>query len=1266
MKKMFECCRYICCIRCIQVGVGGLILIGLVAFFFWPQAPRPPAPLGRVTDVSQQRPSLPKTPPQTVAPPFYDTFGFKLFFLASLLFAYFLRVKKLKTRRKLLELKVNERTQELQENMRRLEDEMVERRQTEAALKKSEEYNRLLIETMNEGLAAFDAEHRIIYANSKLCEMFGQARDELIGRPVGDFLDAPNLKRLLETRTICPQTGERLKPIKIEWRRPDGRTLPTITAPQPFFDNAGQFTGGVIVLTDITELKRFAQELKEAKLFTESILNNVPEVIYSTDGNLKLTYISPKCEQFYGYTVAEFFHAPDIFLKLIHPADLERVIAQLKTVLTGNMASIEYRLVRKDGRVIWARESAIPTLDAHGRLQRIDASVYDITALKQAEEALADERNLLRTLLDTIPDVIYVKDAAGRYLAANKAFVQFAQKASEHELIGQTAHDIFPATAAHAMEVLECEICRTGQALCSKEVQYDIAGAHFWMLKTSVPLRNETGDIFGLLGINRDITQRKQMEDALRRSEERHRLLIETMNEGIVVLDAHARIDYCNGKLAEMLGYASADIIGKTIGDFADAPNGEIIHAHFGGRGAQCDQPYEVELVRRDGRKIPVIISPQPIWEGDVCTGNFAVITDLTQVKQAERETAYLAAIIEGTEDMAVIKDLDCRIIAVNRAYANYTAKRIGKTQKEIIGQTEAELWTGAVDETVGEAWLSEDRRAQQLPQGETLVKEVSFPFDDEMYTVLIKTFPIFDKHGNVIATADISTNITERKRMEEALRESEQNYRVLFENLQDVFYRVDQKSDVVLASPSCERVFGYAPAEARRLNLIRDLYAHPPQRGEFNRLLKIHGTIEDFELQLRRKDGAIIWGSVTAHWYKDKAGRIVGTEGIVRDITARKLAEEKLLEANLELQTTLDHLKRTQTQLIQAEKMAALGQLIAGVAHEINTPLGAIRASIGNITTALQEITSQLPQLLQQLSPAQQFQFFAFVEYAWQNENQLTSREERVLRRKLSAELDGQGIGNADAIADTLVDMRIQGDLTPFLPLFKIPSPTLAAQLLQTAYNLAAQRTNSNNIATAVERAAKVVFALKSYAHFDHSGDMIPANILEGIEVVLTLYYNQLKHGIEIIRRIEPVPEIRCYPDELNQVWTNLVQNAIQAMAGKGTLEIRVTHPPAPSLSEREGESEGKAALPRSLSQKEGAGGEFLLVQITDSGCGIPDTIKDRIFDPFFTTKPAGEGSGLGLDIVKRIIEKHQGHIAFESRPGRTTFSVWLPMTER
>ena len=338
----------------------------------------------------------------------------------------------------------------------------------------------------------------------------------------------------------------------------------------------------------------------------------------------------------------------------------------------------------------------------------------------------------------------------------------------------------------------------------------------------------------------------------------------------------------------------------------------------------------------------------------------------------------------------------------------------------------------------------------------------------------------------------------------------------------------------------------------------------------------------------------------------------------------------EELQQNNQKLSQTLQELKTTQNELIQSEKMAALGQLVAGIAHEINTPLGAIRAAIGNTDKALEGTLSQLPQLLPLLNPQQQTNFFSFLQLALNNQTNLSTREKRQIKRTVTKQLESEHITNAKQLAHLIAEAGLHHGLESQISLLQTPH---AHEIVQIAYDIARLYSNSQNINNAVERASKIVFALKSYTRYDHSGEKQLVEITEGIETVLELYHNYLKKGVEVVRNYQDIPKILCYGDELVQVWTNLIHNAIQAMDGKGKIEIQV-----------------------------GVENQNLVVEITDSGAGIPPEIQDKIFQPFFTTKPTGEGSGLGLEIVKKIVDKHQGKIDFESQPGKTTFRVKLP----
>lgn len=327
-----------------------------------------------------------------------------------------------------------------------------------------------------------------------------------------------------------------------------------------------------------------------------------------------------------------------------------------------------------------------------------------------------------------------------------------------------------------------------------------------------------------------------------------------------------------------------------------------------------------------------------------------------------------------------------------------------------------------------------------------------------------------------------------------------------------------------------------------------------------------------------------------------------------------------------------LEELRQAQGQLVQSEKLAALGQLVAGVAHEINTPIGAVKSSGRNIADALRHALENLPRVLMLLNEDERERFSQLIAQMHQAGSLLSSSEERAEVRALAQRLEAAGIDAARHRASLLVQMRAQHRLDALLPLLRHPECDL---ILDTAHSTATIASNTQNINLAVDRVAKIIFALKSYSRFDQDAEFAEVDLREGLETVLTIYQSKLRGGVELQRAYGAVPPVWCLPDEMNQVWTNLIHNALQAMQYKGVLRIAMEQT-----------------------------GQEVRVDIADSGCGIPPDLMSRIFDPFFTTKPVGEGSGLGLDIVKKIVVKHQGRIEVHSEVGHgACFSVFLPV---
>jgi len=350
------------------------------------------------------------------------------------------------------------------------------------------------------------------------------------------------------------------------------------------------------------------------------------------------------------------------------------------------------------------------------------------------------------------------------------------------------------------------------------------------------------------------------------------------------------------------------------------------------------------------------------------------------------------------------------------------------------------------------------------------------------------------------------------------------------------------------------------------------------------------------------------------------------------------KLRTVELTAMNTELGKALSDLRETQAQLILSERLAGLGLLVAGVAHEINSPSAAIRGSVDAMADVVHRLAGHLTELGGlDLDPERRAAIVHLVENLGPElagRRLPTGVAVRRAARELRAGFEEAGVADAGRVALALTE--IGGDAVVAARLREVAGDD-AARLVPVSIGYLTEYVNLHRnaitIQNAIRRIQRIVGALKTYSHLDQQATAIRTDLHEGIEITLALLDYALR-DIIVHRNFGSLPPVPAYVDELNQVWTNLIQNAVQALGGRGNIVIETA-------------------------AKDGG----VVVRIVDDGPGIPSEVMPRIFEPFFTTKPKGEGTGLGLGIVNQIVEKHGGRVRCESEPGRTAFEVWLPL---
>ena len=321
-------------------------------------------------------------------------------------------------------------------------------------------------------------------------------------------------------------------------------------------------------------------------------------------------------------------------------------------------------------------------------------------------------------------------------------------------------------------------------------------------------------------------------------------------------------------------------------------------------------------------------------------------------------------------------------------------------------------------------------------------------------------------------------------------------------------------------------------------------------------------------------------------------------------------------------------------------ERLVALGSVTAGLTHELNNPVAAVMSASARLREMLAEMREKVGVMVRSQLPADELEAIAdLAGRALERRRDapvLSPLEASDREEEVGAWLEDHGVDGAWDLAPTLVTAGVdRGWLESFAE--ALPPQHLGVGL---SYPVRALESDSllDEITDAVERISELLASAKQYTQMDRA-PLQSFDVHEGIDATLTMLGHKIGDEISIVRDYDlDLPKISAFPGELNQVWTNLIDNAVDAMDGRGTLTVR-TRPD---------------------------GDDRLMVEIGDTGPGVPDEIRSRVFEPFFTTKEVGEGTGLGLDIVWRIVVgRHAGNIQLESAPGDTRFRVVLPVQQ-
>ncbi|QKD82942.1 PAS domain S-box protein [Thermoleptolyngbya sichuanensis A183] len=1072
----------------------------------------------------------------------------------------------------------------------------------------------LLIDRSPMAVIEWNSQLQVISWNASAERIFGFSAEEVLGRNANQFI-LPASQFDLVNEIVMQILKQKNGTHSInENQTKDGRTITCEWFNTPLVNSNDEVIGIISMVSDVSDRRQTEQRLQDSERFLDSVINGNPDLMVVKDEQFRFVLVNEALCQQLGRDRSELIGKTDYDLFPAAEADQLRRIDK-HVLATGEEYVVEHSAKLADGETHYFMDRKTRFQDAKGHYFII-VTVRDITERRLAELALEqakaeleervetrtaelkEQEQFLRSIYNGTDQGIFVVDispeGAFRVVDCNTTLTRITG-IPQQAFRNKTLAEIFDPVQAKSFQKNYERCVRAGISISYEErIRYS-DGDIQWFDTTLSPIRNAEGQVYRIIGTTINITDRRRTEDALTASENRYRLLVETSQDLIWSCDREGCFSFVNAAVRTILGYEPQEMLGRPFSDFL-APgqleqDREIFRRVVSGTSVLN---HESVYLTKDGQRVTLLFSAAVLRDdqGNIL-GSTGTARDITREKQMQQERSRLIEILEASPDLIGTTAPDGTPFYMNRA------------GRQVAGiALDASLADYSLT-NFHPAWATERILQEGIPaaveQGAWIGETAVLTHEGEEIPVSQLIIAHKNAEGQVDYLSTVMRDIREFRQAEAALRESEERFRLVAEQTGQLIYDYDFKSGKIRWAGAIAQMTGNTPEEFQQVDVEAwEQRIHPSDRQRAAKMLeKAINERSQYHVEYRfaQANGSYIFVEDHGALLQNEAGEVYRLVGIMNNITERKQAQLELerSEATLrqrseELQNALQQLQRTQSQMIQAEKMSSLGQLVAGVAHEINNPVNFIYGNLSHASSYTQDLLGLLS---------------------------LYQKHYPVPHPEIQDE--------ADAID---------------LPFVLEDLPKLISSMRVGA-----------------ERIQKIVASLRTFSRMDEA-EFKSVDIHDGIDSTLMILQNRLKGKsdrpeILILKEYGNLPHVECYAGQLNQVFMNILSNAIDA------LEEAMAQPNSPFRD--------KKRQPSIKIRTDLLNGQWVFIRISDNGPGIPEAIRQRLFDPFFTTKSVGKGTGMGLSISYQIVtERHSGTLECHSEPGNgAEFVVKIPLKQ-